>query len=414
MANDNLQQLLAAIQMSEDGDFLRVLAETTRNRLMDFDADNAAGATRHERSPERATYRNGYRDRVLETRVGALDLKIPKFRSGPSYYPGFILEPRRLMEKALTAVIQEAWINGVSTRRVEELVQAMGMSGISKSQVSKLCKEIDERVGSFLDRPLEGEWPYLWLDATYLRQRQGGRIVSVAAIIAVAANTDGKREIIGLSIGDSEASVFWTDFLRSLEKRGLKGVKLVVSDAHEGLKAAIQKVLNGSTWQRCRVHTTRNLLARVPKAQQSRLAALLREAFTAPNAEKAHAAWRAVADAARDTHPKLAEAMDEAENDVLAYMDFPAAHRAKLHSTNGLERLNKEVKRRADVVGIFPNEASIVRLVGAVLMEANDEWQLQHRYLSIEALAEISAGEDNDKYTLAPPVAAPILTPRAA
>jgi putative transposase len=414
MTNDNLQQLLAAIQMSEDGDFLRVLAETTLNRLMDFDADNAAGAARHERSPERATYRNGYRDRVLETRVGALDLKIPKFRSGPSYYPGFILEPRRLMEKALTAVIQEAWINGVSTRRVEELVQAMGMSGISKSQVSKLCKEIDERVGSFLDRPLEGEWPYLWLDATYLRQRQGGRIVSVAAIIAVAANTDGKREIIGLSIGDSEASVFWTDFLRSLVKRGLKGVKLVVSDAHEGLKAAIQKVLNGSTWQRCRVHTTRNLLARVPKAQQSRLAALLREAFTAPNAEKAHAAWRAVADAARETHPKLAEAMDEAENDVLAYMDFPAAHRAKLHSTNGLERLNKEVKRRADVVGIFPNEASIVRLVGAVLMEANDEWQLQHRYLSIEALAEISAGEDTDKYTLAPPAAAPILTPRAA
>jgi putative transposase len=414
MTNDNLQQLLAAIQMSEDGDFLRVLAETTLNRLMDFDADNAAGAARHERSPERATYRNGYRDRVLETRCGALDLKIPKFRSGPSYYPSFILEPRRLMEKALTAVIQEAWINGVSTRRVEELVQAMGMSGISKSQVSKLCKEIDERVSSFLDRPLEGEWPYLWLDATYLKQRQGGRIVSVAAIIAVAANTDGKREIIGLSIGDSEASVFWTEFLRSLVKRGLKGVKLVVSDAHEGLKAAIQKVLSGSTWQRCRVHTTRNLLARVPKAQQSRLAALLREAFTAPNAEKAHAAWRAVADAARDSHPKLAEAMDEAENDVLAYMDFPGAHRSKLHSTNGLERLNKEVKRRADVVGIFPNEASIVRLVGAVLMEANDEWQLQHRYLSIEALAEISAGDEPGKYTLAPPAAAPILNPRAA
>jgi transposase-like protein len=414
MTNDNLQQLLAAIQMSEDGDFLRVLAETTLNRLMDFDADNAAGAARHERSPDRTTYRNGYRDRVLETRVGALDLKIPKFRSGPSYYPGFILEPRRLMEKALTAVIQEAWINGVSTRRVEELVQAMGMSGISKSQVSKLCKEIDERVGSFLDRPLEGEWPYLWLDATYLKQRQGGRIVSVAAIIAVAATTDGRREIIGLSVGDSEAMVFWMEFLRSLVKRGLKGVKLVISDAHEGLKAAIQKTLSGSTWQRCRVHTTRNLLARVPKAQQSRLAALLREAFTAPNAEKAHAAWRAVANAARETHPKLADAMDEAENDVLAYMDFPSAHRAKLHSTNGLERLNKEVKRRADVVGIFPNEASIIRLVGAVLMEANDEWQLQHRYLSIEALAEISAGEDSEKYTLAPPAAAPILTPRAA
>ncbi len=414
MTDTTLPQLLAAIQTSDDGDFLRVLAESTLNRLMDFDADNAAGAGRHERSPDRTTYRNGYRDRVFETRVGALDLKIPKFRSGPSYYPGFILEPRRLMEKALTAVIQEAWINGVSTRRVEELVQAMGMTGISKSQVSKLCKDIDERVGSFLERPLEGEWPYLWLDATYLKQRQGGRIVSVAAIIAVAANTDGRREIIGLSIGDSEAMVFWMEFLRSLVRRGLKGVKLVVSDAHEGLKAAIQKALNGSTWQRCRVHTTRNLLARVSKAQQSRLAALLREAFTAPNAEKAHAAWRAVADAARDSHPKLAEAMDEAENDVLAYMDFPAAHRTKLHSTNGLERLNKEVKRRADVVGIFPNEASIVRLVGAVLMEANDEWQLQHRYLSIEALAEISAGEDAEKYTLAPPAAAPILTPRAA
>jgi transposase-like protein len=414
MTDTMMPQLLAAIQMSDDGDFLRVLAETTLNRLMDFDADNAAGATRHERSPERTTYRNGYRDRVLETRVGALDLKIPKFRSGPSYYPGFVLEPRRLMEKALTAVIQEAWINGVSTRRVEELVQAMGMTGISKSQVSKLCREIDERVGSFLDRPLEGEWPYLWLDATYIKQRQGGRIVSVAAIIAVAATTDGRREIIGLSIGDSEAMVFWMEFLRSLVKRGLKGVKLVISDAHEGLKAAISKALSGSTWQRCRVHTTRNLLARVPKTQQSRLAALLREAFTAPNAEKAHAAWRSVADAARESHSKLAVAMDEAENDVLAYMDFPAAHRAKLHSTNGLERLNKEVKRRADVVGIFPNEASIVRLVGAVLLEANDEWQLQHRYLSIEALAEISAGEDGDKYTLAQPAAAPILTPRAA
>ena len=243
MTDDTLPQLLSAIQKSDDGDFLRVLAETTLNRLMDFDAENAIGAARHERSADRTTYRNGFRDRTLETRVGALDLKIPKFRTGQSYYPGFILEPRRLMEKALTAVIQEAWINGVSTRRVEELVQAMGMTGISKSQVSKLCKEIDERVTSFLERPLEGEWPYLWLDATYLKVRQGGRTVSVAAIIAVAANTDGRREIIGLSIGDSEAMVFWMEFLRSLMKRGLKGVKLVVSDAHEGLKAAATKVL---------------------------------------------------------------------------------------------------------------------------------------------------------------------------
>jgi transposase-like protein len=318
------------------------------------------------------------------------------------------------MEKALTAVIQEAWINGVSTRRVEELVQAMGMTGISKSQVSKLCKEIDERVGSFLQRPLEGEWPYLWLDATYLKARQGGRTVSVAAIIAVAANIDGRREIIGLSIGDSEAMPFWVEFLRGLVKRGLKGVKLVISDAHEGLKAAAAKVLQGTTWQRCRVHTMRNLLSRVPKAQQSRLAALLREAFTAPNAEKAHATWRSIVEHARTSHPKLAEAMDEAENDVLAYLDFPAAHRSKLHSTNGLERLNKEVKRRADVVGIFPNEASIIRLVGAVLMEANDEWQLQHRYLSIEALAGVSAAEDADRFALASPPSPSLITPRAA
>jgi transposase-like protein len=317
----------------------------------------------------------------------------------------------------------------------------MGMSGISKSQVSKLCKgeedkksirgidfpTNDERVTSFLERPLEGDWPYLWLDATYLKVRQGGRTVSVAAIIAVAANTDGRREIIGLSIGDSEAMVFWMEFLRSLMKRGLKGVKLVVSDAHEGLKAAATKVLQGTTWQRCRVHTTRNLLARVPKPQQSRLATLLREAFTAPTADKAHATWRAIVDQARAAHPKLAEAMDEAENDVLAYMDFPAAHRVKLHSTNGLERLNKEVKRRADVVGVrrcartdgacasLPNEASIMRLVGAVLMEANDEWQLQHRYLSIEAFAGVSAIEEEaDRFALASPAATPILTSRAA
>lgn len=373
MTDNTLPQLLSAIQNSDDGDFLRTLAETTLNRLMDFDAENAIGAARHERSADRTTYRNGYRDRVLETRVGALDLKIPKFRSGQSYYPGFILEPRRLLEKALTAVIQEAWINGVSTRRVEDLVQAMGMTGISKSQVSKLCKEIDERVASFLERPLEGEWPYVWLDATYLKVRQGGRTVSVAAIIAVAANTDGRREIIGLSIGDSEAMVFWMEFLRSLVKRGLKGVKLVISDAHEGLKAAAFKVFQGTTWQRCRVHTTRNLLARVPKPQQSRLATLLRDAFTAPNAEKAHATWRAIADQARSAHPKLAEAMEGAadrdrrprkppnENDVLAYIDFPDANRVKLHSTKGLERLSKEVKCRAEIVDL----RAFLRTVGS-------------------------------------------------
>ena len=324
----------------------------------------------HERTAERLAHRHGYRERTLETRLGSLELKVPKLRTGTSYFPAF-LEPRRTIEKALTAVIQEAWIAGVSTRKVEDLVQAMGMSGISKSQVSKLCKEIDERVSSFLERPLEGDWPYLWLDATYLKQRQGGRIVSVAVIIAVAANTEGRREIIGLSVGQSEAAPFWIDFLRSLSRRGLKGVKLVISDAHEGLKLAIAQVL-GATWQRCRVHTMRNLLARVPKAQQSRVATMIREVFVQPTQDKARELWRAIAAQAHNSLPKLTAAMEAAEDDVLAYMTFPAAHRQKLHSTNTLERLNKEVKRRADVVGIFPGEASIIRLVGAVLMEQND------------------------------------------
>jgi transposase-like protein len=404
--------LLGAIQKSDDGDFLKTVAEAALQRIMDFDVENLIGAGRHERSADRLAYRNGYRERSLETRLGTLDLKIPKLRSGEAYFPAF-LEPRRTIEKALTAVIQEAWIAGVSTRRVESLIQAMGMSGISKSQVSKLCKEIDERVQSFLERPLDGDWPYLWLDATYLKQRQGGRIVSVAAIIAVAANTEGRREIIGLSIGASEAAAFWVDFLRSLTRRGLKTVKLVVSDAHEGLKAAISQVL-GATWQRCRVHTMRNLLSRVPKAQQSRVATMIREVFVQPTQQKARELWRTIAASAHNAMPKLSEAMDAAENDVLAYMTFPAAHRQKLHSTNTLERLNKEVKRRADVVGIFPNEASIVRLIGAVLMEQNDEWQLQHRYLSLEPLVDLGQLGQEERSALAPPADAFIIPPRMA
>ena len=264
----------------------------------------------------------------------------------------------------------------------------MGLAGISKSTVSKLCKDIDERVNAFLERPLEGEWPYLWLDATYLKQREGGRIVSVAAIIAVAVDTEGRREIVGLHIGPSEAETFWSTFLRSLHKRGLKGVKLVISDAHEGLKGAIRRVFS-ATWQRCRVHWMRNALAHVPKGQQTMVAAALRQAFLQPDQDSARRTWRQMADQFRPRWPKLGSLMDESEHEVLAYMGFPAQHRAKLHSTNPLERLNKEVKRRADVVGIFPGEAAIVRLIGAVLLEANDEWQLQHRYMQVEAMAEL-------------------------
>jgi transposase-like protein len=249
--------LAELIEKAGDGDFLRAVAEAVLQLLMETDVEGLIGVSRHERSPDRLNYRNGYRDRTLDTRLGQLQLRVPKLRQG-SYFPPF-LEPRKMTEKALVAVIQEAWIGGVSTRRVDDLVQAMGLAGISKSQVSKLCKDIDERVGAFLERPLEGEWPYLWLDATYLKQREGGRIVSVAAIIAVAVNTDGRREIIGLKVGPSEAETFWSGFLKSLVRRGLKGVKLVVSDAHEGLKQAIARVL-GATWQRCRVGSLKNPL----------------------------------------------------------------------------------------------------------------------------------------------------------
>ena len=402
MTEDRLP-LAELLQKAGDGDFLRAVAEAVLQLLMEADVEGLIGAGRHERSPERLNYRNGYRERALDTRLGSLQLRIPKLRQG-AYFPPF-LEPRKTSEKALVAVIQEAWIGGVSTRRVDDLVQAMGLAGISKSTVSKLCKDIDERVGAFLGRPLEGEWPYLWLDATYLRQREGGRIVSVAAIIAVAVDGEGRREIVGLHIGPSEAEAFWSTFLKGLVKRGLKGVKLVVSDAHEGLKGAIRRVL-GATWQRCRVHWMRNALAYVPKGQQSMVAAAIRQVFLQPDRAAAHRAFRHVADQLRERWPRLAAFMDESEHDVLAYMTFPAQHRAKLHSTNPLERLNKEVKRRADVVGIFPSEASILRLIGAVLLEANDEWQLQHRYMQVEAMTEPTAPAADSEPAQIPPQAA--------
>ena len=380
--------LAKLLEKAGDGDFLRAVAEAMLQLLMETDVEGMIGAGRYERSGERTTWRNGYRDRTLDTRLGSLQLRIPKLRQG-SYFPPF-LEARKSSEKALIAVIQEAWIGGVSTRRVDDLVQAMGLSGISKSQVSKLCKEIDERVHAFLDRPLAGEWPYLWLDATYLKQREGGRIVSVAAIIAVAVNTDGRREIVGLHIGPSEAKTFWSSFLKSLTRRGLRGIKLVISDAH----AAARRF--GAAWQRCRVHWMRNALAHVPKTQQSMVAAALRQAFLQPDRAQASAMLRHVADQLRQKWPKLAAFIDDSETDVLSYLDFPEQHRSKLHSTNPLERLNKEVKRRADVVGIFPNEAAIIRLIGAVLLEQNDEWQLQHRYMQVEVMAELAAAAATD------------------
>ena len=385
---DEMMTLRGLLEKSSDAELLREMIGFTAQRLMELEVEGLTGAGLGERNPERVTQRNGYRDRSWETRAGTVELRIPKLRKG-SYFPGF-LEPRRMAEKALTAVVQEAYVHGVSTRSVDDLVQAMGMSGISKSQVSRLCAEIDDKVKAFLSRPIEGDWPYLWIDATYLKVRQNGRIVSVAVIVAVGVNSDGRREVLGMDIGPSEAETFWTAFLRKLARRGLRGVKLVVSDAHEGIKATVAKVLNAS-WQRCRVHFMRNALAHAGKSGRRVVSAFIGTAFAQDDAEAARLQWRRVADQLRPKLQKLAGFLDEAETDVLAYMSFPPAHRAKLHSTNPIERLNGEIKRRTEVVGIFPNEDAIVRLVGAILLEQNDEWAVQRaRYMSLETIAPLS------------------------
>ena len=387
MTDDKIA-LREMLEKGSDATFLREMIGFAAQRLMELEVGDLTGAGLGERSPDRLVQRNGYRDRDWQTRAGTVELRIPKLRKG-SYFPAF-LEPRRLAEKALTAVIQEAYIQGISTRSVDDLVKAMGMEGISKSQVSRLCGEIDERVQSFLSRPIEGEWPYIWLDATYVKARRDHHIVSVAVIVAVGVNSDGRREVLGMTVGHSEAEPFWVEFLRSLARRGLRGVKLVTSDAHEGLKAAITKVL-GATWQRCRVHFMRNALAYAGKTQRRIVSAWVGTAFAQDDAGAARKQWREVADQARPRVPKLAALLDDAETDVLAYMGFPAQHRAKLHSTNPLERLNGEIKRRSEVVGIFPNEDAVIRLIGALLLEQNDEWAVQRaRYMSLETIAPLS------------------------
>ena len=383
-----LSELLRKAMIEQDAGFLKEGVRLLFQALMELEVEEHVGAGRHERSPGRTGQRNGYRQRSWDTRVGTVELKVPRVRDS-SYFPS-LLEPRRRTERALSAVVQKAYVRGISTRKVDELVKALGMEGISKSQVSRLCEELDEEVERFRGRPLEGPYPYVWVDATYLKARQDGRVVSVAVVIAVGVNGHtGEREVLGLDVGPSEEGAFWRSFLRSLVARGLRGVRLVTSDAHRGLKGAIEAVLQGASWQRCRVHFMRNALSLVPKAAQQMVGATIRTVFAQPDAKSAHQQWRRVSDGFGHRFARLSELMEEAEEDVLAYAAFPQEHWQKIWSNNPLERVNKEVKRRTNVVGIFPHEAAVTRLVGTVLSEQHDEWQVSKRYFSASSLAKL-------------------------
>jgi len=374
----------------DDLDFLREGIRVLAQGLMELEVSQHIGAERYERSAERTTYRNGYRERQWDTRVGSIALQIPKLRKG-SYMPS-LLEPRRRAEKALVAVVQEAYVQGVSTRKVDDLVQALGMTGISKSQVSRLCAELDEAVQAFRNRPLEGCYPYVWLDAKYVKVRENGRVSNMALVIAVGVRDTGEREVLGFDVGPSEDGAFWTDFLRQLVARGLKGVLLVISDSHVGLQEAIRAVFSGASWQRCRVHFMRNLLAYVPKHFQSMVAAAVRTVFAQPDQQAARRQLAVVVENLRQQFPRAARMLQDAEDDILAYMAFPTEHWRQLHSTNPLERLNREIARRTDVVGIFPNREAVIRLAGAVLMEQQDEWiAAPRRYFSQASMAKLYA-----------------------
>jgi putative transposase len=367
---------LALFEGAEVRDMVREIVREALSELMDMEVESRTGAGYGERAQDRKNSRNGFRDRLYKSRVGDLELRIPKLRQG-SYFPSF-LEPRRTVEKALVGVIQEAYLQGVSTRSVDELAKALGCSGISKSEVSRLCADVEERVREFLDRPLEGSFPYVWLDATYLKVREGSRIVSKAAVMAIGLSEEGRREVLGMRVGHAETEEFWTEFLRSMLDRGLRGAKLVVSDSHVGLRKAIQRCM-GCSWQRCRVHFMRNVLARVPTGRKEMVASFIRTALAQTTPEDTRRNWEEVATTLEAPFPEVAKLMREAADDVLAHREHPPGLWPQLASTNGLERLNREVKRRADVVQIFPNESSVVRLVGAILMEQHDEWQVTRR-----------------------------------
>jgi len=386
-----LMEYLRQMGLDGDSDFLREGVRLMSQLLMELEVEEVTGAGRYERAPERTNQRNGYRRRRWETRVGEIPLRIPKLRKG-SYFPS-LLEPRRRAEKALFVVVQQAYVEGVSTRKVDELLRALGLTGVDKSKVSRMCRELDELVEAFRNSPLEGEYPYLWLDAIYLKVRQNHRIVNQAVVIAIGVRETGERQVLGFAVGGSEEGAFWLEFLRSLVQRGLKGVQLAISDAHEGLKAAIGQVLAGATWQRCRVHLMRNVLARISQGDKAMVAAAIRTIFAQPNRQAASQQLAEVVQAMRQRWPKAAALLQQAEDDVLAYMAFPREHWSRIYSTNPLERLNKEIKRRTNVVGVFPHEGAVIRLVGAILMEVNDEWTIGRRYFSLETMRKLKEPE---------------------
>lgn len=371
-----------------DTDLLREMIRLMAQMLMDAEVSAICGAEYRERSDERVNSRNGHRMRPWDTRVGSIDLAIPKLREG-SYYPAWLLEPRQRAEKALICVVADSYLAGVSTRKVDKLIKALGIEGISKSQVSRMAKALDEMVASFRNRPLaSGPYTYLWLDALTQKVREGGRVVNVSCVIAIAVGADGHREVLGVDLITTEDGAGWTAFLRGLVARGLSGVSLVISDAHSGLVDAIAACLPGATWQRCRTHFARNLLSRVPKASQDLVATCVRTIFAQPDEGSVYAQHQAVVEQLSSRFPEAAEMLAEARDDILAFASYPKAHWRQIWSNNPLERLNREVRRRTDVVGIFPNRAAVMRLVGAVLAEQHDEWMVCRRYMSLESLAK--------------------------
>ena len=389
MAEGHSMTVADVVAKTMDGrleDFVREAVALVVRELMEAEVSVEVGAGRGEVAPEtRVTHRNGYRQRPWETRVGELELLIPKKRSGPAYFPSF-LEPRRRSEQAIVAVVLEAYVNGVSTRKVDRLVEQLGIDGMTKDRVSAICRALDQQVELFRGRPLEGAYPYLWLDAKMVKVRDQGRVVPKALVVAYAVHHTGVREVIGLDVGEVESGAFWVEFIRSLKQRGLDGVRLAISDQHEGLKAAIARVL-GCPWQRCTVHFLRDMVMHCRRDQRGLVAAALREIFNADSYEQARERVGHVLERLQGVAPKVCELLETAEEDLIAFYAFPAEHHTKLRSTNPLERVNKEIGRRADVVGIFPNDQAVIRLAGALLCEQNDEWLVQRRYLSVESMA---------------------------